>query len=333
LVVLLSALSTISQEMQRQLPARRRRLAPCSAAFAAAVAALAPSASFGAISQTGFQNWYYQGFGYNGTRVLEQQEEERYSEYSVVTWSQSVTVDQEGNVWLVDRNEHVLVKMLPQTRYIPWAAFYSDYAGSRGQFGYMDGSRLQTRFNSPTGIALSLRADQELTIFIADTNNHCIRRVNTRHERISNVVGLPKEPGLKDGPARDARLRFPQSLALDESGDNLMVLDNERRVRHVRVNLVVPTITTLVDGACRSISRYTVLTSIEYRTVGCHTDWRALDVGDTEVLTHITPTICVGHQATCGARNHPALQDMFSPQLMPEPVPTTSTTTPRYFFG
>jgi hypothetical protein len=332
-MALLSGSSWPAPETSRQLPARRRRLAPCSAAFAAAVAALAPSPSFGAISPTGFSSTYYQGFGYNGSRVLEQLEENRYSEYLLVTWTQSVAVDTSGNIWVVDRNNHVLVMMLPSTRYVPWAAFYSDYAGLRGQFDHMDGSRKQSRFNSPTGIAVTLKADQPLTIFISDTNNHCIRRVNYATERVSNIVGLPKVPGLRDGPTKDSRLRLPQSLGLDESGDNLMVLDNGNRVRHVKVNLLVPTITTLVDGACRQISRYTMLTSIEYREVGCHTDWLALDVGDTEVDTHLSRTGCIGHKATCGARNHPALQDIFSPQLIPEPVKTTTTTTKKSMFG
>merc|ERR1719329_577154 len=122
-------------------------------------------------------------------------------------------------------------------------------------------------------------------------------------------------------------MRFPQSLGLDTAGNNLMVLDNGRRVRHVKVGMIVAEITTLIDGACRSVTRWTMLTSIEFRTVGCHLDWKAIDMDDTEVSTHVAERICVGHKATCGARNHPALQDKYSPQLQPEPGITTSTTT------
>merc|ERR1712046_242878 len=98
--------------------------------------------------------------------------------------------------------------------------------------------------------------------------------------------------------------------------------------RHIRVNLMVPTITTLVDGSCRSLSRDTWLTSIEYRTVGCHVDWLAKDTGNTLLGSHTYQMICLGHKATCGPRNHPALQDRFTDKLIAPPSTTSSTTTP-----
>jgi len=310
----------------RPRPRRRRCLAPGSAAFAVAAAALAPSSAVASISRTGFQNEYYQVPAFNGSRVLEQLEEGRYTEYLKVTWTQSVAVDSTGRVWVVDRNEHVIVEMAPSTRYVPWPALYVDYAGTRGMPGFMNGSIKQTRFDSPTGITVT-RSQDPFFIFVADTNNHVIRKLNTKFETVTTVVGLAKAPGLRDGPAKDSRLRFPQSLGLDEAAENLMVLDNGRRIRHVRISLVVPTITTLVDGACRSISRYTLLTSVEMRVVGCHTDWRSQDTGDNDLSLHYVQMFCLGHSATCGERNHPALADHMSPQLLSAPATTSSTTT------
>jgi hypothetical protein len=183
---------------------------------------------------------------------------------------------------------------------------------------------LQAKFDSPAGIAVTSWSDRPLVIYIADTNNHVIRRIT--NDRVSTVVGLKKVPGLVDGPTKDARLRFPQSLGLDQAGDNLLVLDNDRRVRHVKVSLAVPTITTLVDGACRSISRHVYLTSIIVRQVGCHTDWHAVDTGDNTILRFSVLEMCLGHQASCGARHHPALSDEFSPQLLARPTTATTTT-------
>jgi hypothetical protein len=307
--------------------AKRTCLAHGYAAFAAAVvAALVPLRASASIARTGFQNEYYQGLDYNGSRVLEQLEVDRYEEYLEVTWTQSVVVDARGQVWVADRDNHVIVEMPPSTRYVPWAALYLDYAGTRGMPGFMDGSRKQVRFDSPSGLVATVSLDP-LYLYISDTNNHVVRRVDTRYERIITLVGKPQEAGMRDGSGGNARLRFPQSLGLDQTGDNLMVLDNGRRIRHVKVNLAVPTITTLVDGSCRSISRYTMLTSIEFRTVGCHTDWSARDTDDNGVELHRFETICLGHQATCGPRDHPAISDQYATQLRAEPTTTTSTTT------
>jgi hypothetical protein len=257
--------------------------------------------------------------------VLEHLQPSRYSEYLQVKWTQSITLDHMGTVWLVDRQKHVVVYMSATTRYIGWPALYQDYAGTRDQPGAADGSRLQAKFDSPTGIAVSSGTNQATIIYVADTNNHIIRKI--ANNRVWTVVGLKNSPGLIDGPTKDARLRFPESLGLDASGDHLMVLDNERRVRHLRLSLAVPTITTLVDGACRSVSRETFLTSIIVRTVECHTDWWAKDTGDTTLGTYGVAVICLGHQATCGARHHPALSDSWSPQLVMKPTTTTTSTT------
>lgn len=280
--------------------------------------------SFASISRTGFQNYYYQGLAYNGSRVLEQLQAERYSEYLTVSWTQSIALDHTNRVWLVDRRQHMVVYMPPSTRYIPWQALYYDYAGTRGEKGSDNGSRLQAKFDSPAGIAVSRWSDKPLIIYIADTNNHVIRKIE--NDRVMTVVGLAKMSGLTDGPTKDARLRFPQSLGLDLTGDNLMVLDNDRRVRHVKLSLAVPTITTLVDGACRSIARDVFLTSIVVRQVGCHTDWHAEDIGDTSMTSFSILEICLGHQASCGARHHPALSDEWAPQLLPRPATSTTTT-------
>lgn len=279
---------------------------------------------YGSISRTGFQNLYYQGLAYNGSRVLEQLQDQLYSEYLVVSWTQSIAIDYKERVWLVDRRHHVVVFMPPRTRYIPWQALYQDYAGRRGERGSDNGSRLQAKFDSPGGIAVSLSDKEPFVIYIADTNNHVIRKIE--NNRVNTLVGLKKVPGLTDGPTKDARLHFPQSLGLDLAGENLMVLDNDRRVRHVKVSLAVPTITTLVDGACRSIARNTYLTSIVVRQVGCHTDWHAEDTGDTSMRSFSSLQICLGHQASCGPRHHPAIADEWSPQLLPRPTTSTTST-------
>lgn len=263
------------------------------------------------IPQVGFKNKYYQVPTYTGSRVLEHNITWHFAEYVEAAWSQSIAVDNEGRIWIADKIYHQVLLVEASSRYIPWPAYYTEYAGSRGESGHFDGTRLQARFDSPMGLALSMVAGQ-LVIYIADTNNHCIRRLDYSIGRTATIAGYPKQPGLIDGAGLESRFRFPMSQGIDSTGRHLFVLDNGRRIRHVDLSTTVPTVVTLVAGACRAVSRWTVAETVVMRTVGCHPDWHAVDAGDTDVIQHTSSYICVGHVTSCGPRHHPALADHMS---------------------
>ena len=48
-------------------------------------------------------------------------------------------------------------------------------AGTLGSYGFTNGSALSSKFQNPRGLA----ADENNNIYVADTNNHCIRKVDT----------------------------------------------------------------------------------------------------------------------------------------------------------
>jgi len=232
-----------------------------------------------------------------------------------VLWSQSSAMDSEGRIWVVDKAYHQIVFMPATTRYVPWPALYTHYAGKPNTPGYKDGSRLQSLFDGPSGIALSTDSSG-LVIYVSDTSNHCIRRLTVADGRTATIIGKARTPGLLDGPGIESRLKFPSSLGLDSTGRNLIVLDNARLMRHVILPVAggIARITTLVEGACRLVSRFVDAESIIMRRVGCHTDWLAQDTGDaTEFQFQV---LCIGHEATCGPRNHPALADRNSFHLV-----------------
>ena len=57
-----------------------------------------------------------------------------------------------------------------------------------GQRGYLDGSFETARFNRPQGLALSGK-----TLFVADTENHCVRAVNISNKTVSILAGTAKQ--------------------------------------------------------------------------------------------------------------------------------------------
>ena len=77
-----------------------------------------------------------------------------------------ITVDSEGNILVCDQNNHCIRK-------ISLDGIVTTIAGQHGVAGYEDGDPEKALFNQPTGIAV----DRNDIIYIADQNNHCIRKL------------------------------------------------------------------------------------------------------------------------------------------------------------
>ena len=127
----------------------------------------------------------------------------------------SVTADQAGNVYIADTMNHRIRKVDPQ-------GTITLFAGN-GSAGYAGEGVPATdaSLNEPHGVA----ADGLGNIYIADTQNHCIRKVDRVTGIITTVAGKPELPGYKEsGQATNAEFNEPQGVYLDASG-NLFIAD------------------------------------------------------------------------------------------------------------
>lgn len=84
--------------------------------------------------------------------------------------------------------------------------------------GFRDGSGSRALFNKPTGLAVDRRGN----VFVADSLNHCIRRISPRG-RVSTLAGNG-ERGHVDAQGRKARFSHPTGLALSPANE-LYVVD------------------------------------------------------------------------------------------------------------
>ena len=84
--------------------------------------------------------------------------------------------------------------------------------------GYKDGQAQKARFNKPTGLAV----DRLGNVFVADSLNHCIRKISPRG-RVSTLVGNGQR-GQQDGSLSRARLNYPTSLAM-RPDQHLFIVD------------------------------------------------------------------------------------------------------------
>jgi len=101
------------------------------------------------------------------------------------------------------------------------------------RFGGDGGPATRARLNFPTAVAV----DRQGTIFIADTMNHRVRRVDAVTGVITTLAGTGQARFSGDGgPAGQAALNEPAALALDEQGRLFIADQTNNRVRVVDLN-------------------------------------------------------------------------------------------------
>ncbi len=127
-------------------------------------------------------------------------------------------VQREGNsVWRIDRRAGTIHHVAG--------------SGAKG-FDGDGGNAKQALLNGPKGIAV----EPEVAVFIADTENHAIRRVDLKSGKISTLVGSASgEAGFNgDGDELSTRLlRRPHGVCLLKNGELLIGDSENHRVRLV----------------------------------------------------------------------------------------------------
>lgn len=147
----------------------------------------------------------------------------------------SMTVDRAGNVFIVDQDS-VIRRVDAATGII------TTYAGNGG-FGEFSGDRGPAT-NASLFLPHGLAADTNGNLYIADTFNMRIRKVDSITGIITTVAGGNEDALLNDGHvATDAWLAGPQGLAFDASGNMYIADTGHRRLR--KVDATTQIITTI----------------------------------------------------------------------------------------
>ena len=124
-----------------------------------------------------------------------------------------VALDADGNLYVADTSNH-------RIRRVSSTGEVTTFAGNANG-DYADGTGTDAQFRSPEGIA----TDADGNLYVADTGNHCIRKVTPESERavstVSTVAGLCGTPGNDTGIGTAARFSSPRGIAIDSAGTTL----------------------------------------------------------------------------------------------------------------
>ena len=144
-----------------------------------------------------------------------------------------------------------------------YAHYVSVLAGEPGASGLVNGDQSVAKFNAPSAIC-GFYTIPETTLFVADTSNHCIRKLTISNERddayiagsnvlVSVLTGLGVA-GSTDGESGVAKLRLPQGVACaNTAGATAMYVADTGNfcIRHV--DMTNGNVTT-VAGVCGASS-------------------------------------------------------------------------------
>ena len=122
-----------------------------------------------------------------------------------------ITASPDGNLYTIDASTQVVQKITPQ-------GVVTTIAGALNQPGTTDGPGLTARFQ---GAAIT--ADAQGNLFIADTANHTIRKIDLLGN-VTTFAGKAGVAGGTDGTVLTARFNSPSALKFDSTG-RLFVAD------------------------------------------------------------------------------------------------------------
>jgi sugar lactone lactonase YvrE len=141
--------------------------------------------------------------------------------------------DSEGNLYVVDLNDHTVRKITPD-------AVVTTLAGVPGVAGFRDGPGNQALFNQPRGVA----TDHSDNVFVADALNRRIRKIDPTG--VVTTFAGSGVAGHKDGTGTAATFGAVHGMGQDAT-DNLYVCDDDESIRKLTPAAVVTHYSTHVE--------------------------------------------------------------------------------------
>jgi DNA-binding beta-propeller fold protein YncE len=154
-----------------------------------------------------------------------------------------VDFDAAGNLYFVEIDGHRVCRIDPSGKLTRFAGTANKGSGGDG------GPALGAEFNALHNLAIAKSGD----IYLADTLNHRVRKIDAKTGVISTVAGTGEKGfGGDDGPATRAQFSGIYCASLDPTGQRLLLADlDNRRIR--AVDLASGVVTTIAGNGERGV--------------------------------------------------------------------------------
>ena len=169
------------------------------------------------------------------------------------------------------------------------------FAGTAGASGSADGTGPSARFGAPEGITTD-----GTNLYVADTWNGTIRRIDISTAAVTTLAGSPMVFGSADGIGSAAKFKYLTAITTD--GTNLYVVDRGNNIIR-KVVISTGAVTTIAGNAALSSSgRWHRGRSIIQSPWGIATDGGSLYVADSGNNTIRKITISTGAVTTLAGK-------------------------------
>ena len=142
---------------------------------------------------------------------------------AVIVGARAVCVDGKGNTYICEREGNAIRKVSPD-------GTITTIAGT-GKPGYEGdgGDARKATFRGPKGV----RCDGKGNIYVVETENHAIRKIDAGTNVVTTVAGGRKGSGGDGGDALQAGMDRPHGCVIDGQGNIYIADSNNHRVRKV----------------------------------------------------------------------------------------------------
>ena len=141
---------------------------------------------------------------------------------AVIHGARAVCVDGRGNTYICEREGNAVRKVDDK-------GVITTLAGT-GKAGNVDGPAGKAQFRGPKGV----RCDRQGNVFVVDTENDSIRKIDVKTLMVTTVAGGRRGPGGDGGEAVKAGMGRPHGCILDADGVMYVADTLNQRVRRVK---------------------------------------------------------------------------------------------------
>lgn len=153
-----------------------------------------------------------------------------------------LSVDVSGNIIIADAGNNVIRQVTSDTRLI------STICGNGSQ-GYSGDGDLAT--SADLFVPHNIAVDAAGNIYFSDAQNNVIRMITKSTGKIATLAGLgPDHEGYSGdkGPATEAKLNFPEGVAVDKNGNIYIADSNNNVIRKISSGIITTIAGTGADG-------------------------------------------------------------------------------------